>query len=182
MLRCALIRCLCRGGEQKPRQPIGEEVLDVPLDGSKARVLSGTNAKPWPQPRVGAASVPVQSSIYMYGGRGGKDMAPFTIPGEREGLWAFDPASQVWELASTNGSPPEGRSYHTMTAAEDTLYVHAGCPTKGRLGTLHSLDLKTRTWKALPDAPGNPRGGTVLAALRAPGNGHILARWGGFCG
>lgn len=55
--------------------------------------------------------------------------------------------------------------------------MHAGCPAKGRLGTLHSLDLDTLVWSSLPDAPGPARGGTVLAPLLSS-----LIRFGGFCG
>lgn len=111
-------------------------------------------------------------------------MMPFAIPDaeEAEGLWTFDPAREEWELLPTEGEAPEGRSYHTMTSIGETVYVHAGCPTSGRLGTLHALDLRTKTWTTLPDAPGNPRGGTVLATIRGSDGKDVLARWGGFCG
>jgi len=55
--------------------------------------------------------------------------------------------------------------------------LHAGCPAKGRLSTLHCLDTDTLVWSSLPDAPGPARGGTVLAPLSSS-----LVRFGGFCG
>lgn len=69
----------------------------------------------------------------------------------------------------------------TSGAEQDqkTLYLHAGCPFKGRLATLHSLDLSSLTWTALPSAPEPGRGGTNLAALP---DSSLLARFGGFAG
>lgn len=60
---------------------------------------------------------------------------------------------------------------------QPSLYLHAGCPAKGRLASLHSLDLETLTWSSLPDAPGPARGGTVLTAIS-----NSLVRFGGFGG
>ena len=60
------------------------------------------------------------------------------------------------------------------------LYLHAGCPAKGRLATLHSLDISSPSpsWKSLASAPDPPRGGTVLA----PYSSRYLLRFGGFTG
>lgn len=60
---------------------------------------------------------------------------------------------------------------------QSNLYVHAGCPAKGRLASLHSLNLDTLAWSSLPDAPGPARGGTVLSAIS-----DSLVRFGGFAG
>lgn len=62
---------------------------------------------------------------------------------------------------------------------EKTLYLHAGCPPKGRLATLHSLDLSSLTWTALASAPEPGRGGTNLTPLP---HSPLLARFGGFAG
>jgi hypothetical protein len=50
----------------------------------------------------------------------------------------------------------------------------------GRLSTLHSLDISSRSpsWKSLSSAPEPPRGGTVLA----PVSSRYLLRFGGFSG
>ena len=45
----------------------------------------------------------------------------------------------------------------------DTLYIHAGCPEKGRLNDLWAFHLPTQTWTELTPARGPPRGGTSLA-------------------
>jgi len=63
------------------------------------------------------------------------------------------------------------------------LYVHAGCPASGRLAALHDYDLVTHAWHKLADAPAQPRGGTVIAAVSlSPGADLVLIRFGGFAG
>jgi hypothetical protein len=60
--------------------------------------------------------------------------------------------------------------------------VHAGCPTKGRLETLHSLSLSDPTWTAQSPAPPPGRGGTVLCPVTMPSGKSVLVRFGGFAG
>ncbi|BGP32162.1 hypothetical protein JCM10296v2_003942 [Rhodotorula toruloides] len=171
-------------GELKPRQPVDADVhvLDVE-DGSVSTLTStfssSSTSSPWPPARVGATltSRPSSSALYLWGGRGGKDMSALTS--DSNSIWKFDTREERWEVVETAGERPEGRSYHTMCAMGDTLYLHAGCPSTGRLSTLHSLSLSTLSWSSLPSAPEPGRGGTVLAAL--PG-GKFLARFGGFAG
>ncbi|KAK4054427.1 hypothetical protein OIV83_000921 [Microbotryomycetes sp. JL201] len=67
-----------------------------------------------------------------------------------------------------------------VTSHDDqTLFVHAGCPAKARLSTLHSLSLSSFEWRQCQSAPGPGRGGTVLTALL---DSSLLARFGGFAG
>jgi N-acetylneuraminic acid mutarotase len=119
-----------------------------------------------PQPRVGSATTTtLDGKIYLFSGRGGVDMAPLEDDGV---LWVLDPLKKGWKQLVPDGGPdapkPAGRSYHAMAGdGRDTLYVHAGCPAKGRLGDLWSFDVKAGSWKRLADAPGPARGGTSLA-------------------
>lgn len=65
------------------------------------------------------------------------------------------------------------------------MFLHAGCPSKGRLAALHSLQLTSTPllWKSLPAAPGPGRGGTVLCSLSGSVVGSpALVRFGGFAG
>ena len=62
--------------------------------------------------------------------------------------------------------------------AKDHIYLHAGCPAKGRLETLHSLNLSTLEWTTLPSGPAPGRGGTNLTPISS----SILACFGGFGG
>lgn len=128
-----------------------------------------------------------------------------TFTGEN-GIWEFDVKTQEWRELETKGEQPEPRSFHTMCAldvssvrrvlcrdpralisheilVQNKLYLHAGCPSSGRLTQLHSLDLSTLEWTALPSAPEPGRGGTVLTALpSSPTSSPLLARFGGFAG
>lgn len=85
---------------------------------------------------------------------------------ENGGLWKFDTTSGRWSLVSPSDSSeaPEPRSYHCMCSDQkDTIYVHAGCPEKGRLSDLWSFNLSTKQWKKLSSAPDPARGGTSIA-------------------
>ncbi|KAK4699753.1 hypothetical protein P7C70_g6505, partial [Phenoliferia sp. Uapishka_3] len=166
------------GGELSPRTPVSADLTIINLLDRTTRILSPPSTSSWPSPRVGASLVSSGSKLYLWGGRGGKDMGTF---GEEEDVWAFDVESEKWEALETTGERPQQRSFHVLTAAGDTLFLHAGCPPKGRLSTLHSLSLKTLAWSSLPSAPGPGRGGTVLAPI---GNSphSTLVRFGGFAG
>ncbi len=207
------------GGEIQPRQPVDAVVhVLAPLPGSGSDSASSASSPAselkWssseqkqpsasqPAPRVGASSCKgAQGEWYVWSGRGGKDMAPLPFSdgsgGEAvEDLWKLHPgsdaASPSWEAVKTKGQRPETRSYATMAYASrfDTLYLHAGCPAKGRLGTLHALNLASKEWTQCKDAPREGRGGTVLAAVKIPSQDsaerkkqkEVLMRWGGFCG
>ncbi|KAE8269105.1 hypothetical protein A4X09_0g3232 [Tilletia walkeri] len=185
------------GGEFKPRQPVGDELRVIrdlnsanPEDSEATDVLTrpreAEEGVAWPAPRVGASLTACGNGyVWLWGGRGGKDMAP--LGGEEEtSIWRFSVGEKSWERFETTGERPMPRSYHSATVAAGKLYVHAGCPESGRLSTLHALDLKTCRWQALADAPGPQRGGTVIAAIPSPFTDSkettVLARWGGFCG
>ncbi|EFX03849.1 kelch repeat protein [Grosmannia clavigera kw1407] len=59
-----------------------------------------------------------------------------------------------------------------------SFFVHGGCLADGsRTNDLWAFDVRTRTWKELPSAPGLPRGGTALCL-----SGGRLYRFGGYNG
>ncbi|ETS82107.1 hypothetical protein PFICI_07109 [Pestalotiopsis fici W106-1] len=59
-----------------------------------------------------------------------------------------------------------------------TFIVHGGCLKDGsRVNDLWAFDVRSRTWKELPTAPGKPRGGAALAIAKSR-----LYRFGGFDG
>lgn len=98
---------------------------------------------------------------------------------ENGSLWCFSPSTSKWALTSAHaGRRPEPRSYHAMvTDGKNTIYLHAGCPAKGRLSDLWAFDTESSTWTELPSAPGPARGGTSIAF-----SGGKLYRMGGFDG
>ncbi|KAK3325829.1 hypothetical protein B0H66DRAFT_140209 [Apodospora peruviana] len=59
-----------------------------------------------------------------------------------------------------------------------TFIIHGGCLASGSRGSdVWAFDVRSRVWQRLPDAPGNPRGGTALALSHSR-----LYRFGGFDG
>jgi N-acetylneuraminic acid mutarotase len=133
------------GGELEPRQPRDNHVISLATKpGTKLRSIGFTDAVP--RPRVGAASTVLNGHVYVFSGRGGEAMTPL----EEEGaLWRFEPSTSLWSsIEPTSETAPEARSYHCMTSdGMKTIYVHAGCPAKGRLADLWAFDVEARQWR-----------------------------------
>ncbi|KAK0280201.1 hypothetical protein LTR35_008352 [Friedmanniomyces endolithicus] len=156
------------GGELKPRQPRDDDIFVIPIkhqdgkDTAVAKVTTSTEESR-PSPRVGSAVAKLGTKLYFFSGRGGEAMAPVK---EQGALWIFDTSKSDWKLESPSADQayPEARSYHAMTCdGEKTIYVHAGCPEKGRLADLWAYDMHAKTWKELAGAPGTSRGGPSIA-------------------
>ena len=117
-----------------------------------------------PSARVGTASATLNGNMYLFSGRGGVAMAPIE---EQGSVWEFNPDAGTWSLitpiGSSAGTFPTARSYHCMTSdGKDTLYLHAGCPAKGRLSDLWAFSLSRKEWTELAPAFDPPRGGTSI--------------------
>lgn len=170
------------GGELRPREPRDNNIHKINLDGKSQRkeeshsmlhayteqCLGTTSVQSLqaphmaPSPRVGSASATIGDKIYFFSGRGGPEMAPVD---EKGAVWSLDTRSNEWTLLSPS-SPlfPDARSYHTIASdGADTIYVHAGCPEKGRLADLWAFSVSKKEWKQLSSAPDPPRGGTSIA-------------------
>ncbi|KAK0894585.1 hypothetical protein LTR02_012214 [Friedmanniomyces endolithicus] len=156
------------GGELKPRQPRDDDIFVIPIkhqdgkDTTVAKVTTSTEESR-PSPRVGSAVAKLGTKLYFFSGRGGEAMAPVK---EQGALWIFDTSKSDWKLESPSADQayPEARSYHAMTCdGEKTIYVHAGCPEKGRLADLWAYDTHAKTWKEHAGAPGTSRGGPSIA-------------------
>ena len=132
-------------------------------------VTSGTA----PSPRFGHGQCVVGQSLYVFGGRQGTAIDEKLL----NDMHMLDTVSGVWTEVSTSGDPPCPRSYHSMVAHGQCLYVFGGCPEQGRRADLYQYDTVTRTWSPLRSGPMEGRGGTPLAVV----NGHIFVV-GGFAG
>ncbi|KZT27147.1 hypothetical protein NEOLEDRAFT_158727 [Neolentinus lepideus HHB14362 ss-1] len=174
---------------------IARNAGQTPIDRTDNWQILPPAAGPAPLPRVGATAVwsAKDKHFYMWGGRGGVDMAP--VGAEELGVWkgslthtneggTAQLASIRWEkvTAKNEGEAPESRSYHASVALNGKVYIHAGCPEKGRLSTLYSFDVETLSWKLLAPGPEPGRGGTTLAAASLKEHGDVLLRFGGFAG
>jgi len=86
---------------------------------------------------------------------------------EHGSLWVFDPKDKSWSRIAPKDETkpyPQGRSYHAVTDdGKDTIFVHAGCPEKGRLSDLWAFSLSDRAWKQLASGPDPARGGPSIA-------------------
>ncbi|KAJ5667891.1 uncharacterized protein N7477_006461 [Penicillium maclennaniae] len=152
------------GGELRPREPRDNDVHAVLLS-NNASINSEPATSHSPSPRVGSASCTLNSKIYIFSGRGGVAMAPLE---EQGAVWEFDPAVARWScILPSDGSPkafPVARSYHCMASdGRDTIYLHAGCPEKGRLSDLWAFSVSRRKWTELAPACDPPRGGSSIA-------------------
>ncbi|KAE8369277.1 hypothetical protein BDV27DRAFT_165822 [Aspergillus caelatus] len=155
------------GGELRPREPVDSAVYRITLDNkqpSDTKISTTTSTSESPQPRVGSASTTIDGKVYIFSGRGGTAMAPIEEAGS---FWVFDPSTSTWlqvKPADPQSPYPAGRSYHALASnGKDTIFLHAGCPEKGRLCDLWAFDISTRQWRELAPAPGPERGGTSVA-------------------
>lgn len=114
------------GGEIRPREPVDNDIhcISLPSSGNteadyKAIPAAGAEV---PQARVGHTANAIDDKIYIFGGRGGKEMTPLAEKGR---VWVFDTFSKEWTfLDPANDSPyPEPRSYHASAATAHPLHT-----------------------------------------------------------
>ncbi|KAF2091190.1 kelch repeat protein [Saccharata proteae CBS 121410] len=166
------------GGEQKPRQPVDNDVYTIKLGDKGISVQALPSDEASPSARVGTAAATLENSVYIFSGRGGEAMAPID---EKGALWKFDTITSKWSHIApldVQAPFPQARSYHCLTSdGVDKIYLHAGCPEKGRLSDLWYFNVKARSWTRLAFAPDPPRGGTSIAYAQGK-----LYRMNGFDG
>jgi hypothetical protein len=209
------------GGEINPREPVDNDmhIITLPSGSVSSADYRSIPAKPdtgsgaVPEKRVGHTAAVIGERIFIFGGRGGKDMKPLEEKGR---LWIYNTRTSTWSyIDPVPGTPyPAARSYHSSVAIEKpaapvrgsvpvdqaleepkigaiaegakadeetggfgTFFVHAGCPVSGRANDLWAFDVRSRTWREFPKAPGNPRGGTSLTVSK-----QRIFRYGGFNG
>jgi hypothetical protein len=209
------------GGEVNPREPVDNDMHIITLpsgsvssaDYKKVPAKAETAGGEVPEKRVGHTAAVIGERIFIFGGRGGKEMKPLEENGR---VWVYDTRLDLWSnLDPVKGTPfPEARSYHSSVAVDKpepnnmknikidnateepkvgtiaegaktdeekggygTFFVHAGCPNSGRTNDLGGFDVRGRTWKEFPTAPGKPRGGTSITVSK-----QRIYRYGGFNG
>ncbi len=113
------------GGEERPREPVDNHmhVFTLPssehdeVDYQVIHARATTDNGEVPSPRVGHTASIVDDRIYVFGGRGGKEMKPLEESGR---VYVYDTKLNSWSvLDPARGSPyPESRSYHASTSTE----------------------------------------------------------------
>ncbi|KAE8453943.1 hypothetical protein EG329_007719 [Mollisiaceae sp. DMI_Dod_QoI] len=111
------------GGEINPREPVDNDmhIITLPYDEvseadyKKVPAKSEIAGGEVPEKRVGHTAAVIGERIFVYGGRGGKDMKPLEEKGR---VWVYDTRSDAWTyLDPVPGTPvPETRSYHSSVA------------------------------------------------------------------
>jgi Galactose oxidase, central domain len=185
------------GGEERPREPVNNalHVFTLPttlVDDVDYTTIEDAEAPP---PRLGHTATVIGNRIYVFGGRGGKDMAPLDEKGR---VWVFDTLARKWSYIDSmpNTPYPEARSYHasastihplpndalddsgaTAVTPHGSIFIHGGCPASGRLADVWCFDVAAATWSPFPEAPDAARGGAALALAQ-----NRIWRYGGFDG
>jgi N-acetylneuraminic acid mutarotase len=153
------------GGEHQPRTPIDRNFIAYELQSKSWSVIeSPTSSSDVPEARVGHSACSLGDFIYIFGGRNGVDLGENSL----NDLYSYDTKNNRWTLLCDGKSHecPEKRSYHTMAALENKIYVFGGCSVDhGRLNDLHEFDLEAKKWTRLPsDDRILPRGGSTLCS------------------
>lgn len=113
------------GGEISPREPVDNDmhVITLPSGTVTSADYRAIPAKPEkgggevPAKRVGQTAGVIGDRIFMFGGRGGKDMKALEEQGR---VWVYDTRTDTWSyLDPAPGTTyPEARSYHSSVAME----------------------------------------------------------------
>ena len=109
------------GGELKPRIPVDNALHMLDLSSGQHNSIQIADSAEVPSPRVGTALAKVGDALYLWGGRGGKEMKP--LSGE---LWKFELGKKEgkWEKLAIKGDQPEERSYHVLTGVQPVKCFH----------------------------------------------------------
>ncbi|XP_010942274.1 thiohydroximate-O-sulfate sulfur/sulfate-lyase (nitrile-forming) NSP5 isoform X3 [Elaeis guineensis] len=144
------------GGEFSPRIPVDNKLHVFDLEDQTWSVAAAVGDIP--PPRVGVTMAAIGTTIYIFGGRDLEHK-------ELNELYSFDTCTNVWMLLSSDEVGPPHRSYHSMAADEQRVYIFGGCGNAGRLNDLWAYDISDRQWIQLPspDESCRPRGGPGLA-------------------
>ena len=137
------------GGEFAPRVPVDNKLHIFDLETLTWSVADASGDTP--PPRVGVTMAAVGDTIYVFGGRDAEHK-------ELNELYSFDTKTSNWALISSGDNGPPHRSYHSMTADEQRVYVFGGCGVAGRLNDLWAFDVVDNKWVEFPSPGENCRG------------------------
>lgn len=125
---------LIYSGEFQPRKPVDGDVHVFDLNNAiqqsvadDAGLWRTLSASLKPDPRVGATSVFDGGNLYVWGGRGGIDMAP--MDPKQSGVWKGQLLQNevIWEKLEGKGDEPVARSFHSCVMANVSVRaLHPG--------------------------------------------------------
>lgn len=178
------------GGEEKPREPVDNHMHVFTLPSSEDDEVdyqvipaeATASAGDVPPPRVGHTASKVDERIYIFGGRGGKEMKPLE---ERGRVWVFDTKLNKWSfLDPKDGSPsPASRSYHASTSTEHPM-SNVAAPSEPPAGSVASaLTMTTNESYHQTKSPFGVSGsglddhGTIFIHGGCPASGRVADVW-----
>ncbi|KAI5981010.1 galactose oxidase [Pisolithus albus] len=129
--------------------------------------------------------IPVDGSLHVFDIEAGHQLRLPTTPSSKPGQAPVPRVGATFNYDAHSDSLYlwGGQGGVDMPPSISKLYIHAGCPSTGRLATLHAYDLESNTWKRCADAPGEPRGGTSIALVAfASLQEQVVIRFCGFAG
>nr|QWJ73415.1 nitrile-specifier protein 2-1 [Isatis tinctoria]QWJ73416.1 nitrile-specifier protein 2-2 [Isatis tinctoria] len=104
--------------------------------------------------------VSVGSTLYVFGGRDASR--------QYNGFYSFDTTKNKWKLLTSVEEGPTPRSFHSMAADENNVYVFGGVSATDRLKTLDAYSIVDQKWFqcATPGDSLIKRGGAGLEVVQ----------------
>jgi Kelch motif len=168
------------GGELQPREPVDNDmhVFILPsatvmeADYKSIPAKASTKDSAVPEKRVGHTAAVIGERIFVFGGRGGKDMKALEEKGR---VWVFDTRTDLWSfLDPPEGMPyPAARSYHASVALEKPEPGPAYKPG------INPVEEETPAGLTADNAKSEEAGhGTVFIHAGCPATGRTNDLWG----
>ncbi|ESQ48291.1 hypothetical protein EUTSA_v10020667mg [Eutrema salsugineum] len=147
------------GGEFEPNQPIDKELYVFDLETRTWSISPATGDVPHLS-CLGVCMVSIGSTLYVFGGRDASR--------QYNGFYSFDTTKNEWKLLTPLEEGPTPRSFHSMAADENNVYVFGGVSATERLKTLDAYNIVDQKWVkcATPGESFSIRGGAGLEVVQ----------------
>ncbi|XP_010465665.1 PREDICTED: nitrile-specifier protein 1-like isoform X1 [Camelina sativa] len=147
------------GGEFTPNQPIDKHLYVFDLKTHTWSISPATGDVPHLS-CLGVRMVAVGSTLYVFGGRDASR--------QYNGFYSFDTTTNEWKLVTPVEEGPTPRSFHSMAADKNNVYVFGGVSSTDRLKTLDAYNIADKKWVQC-STPGDyfsVRGGAGLEVVQ----------------
>lgn len=169
------------GGEVNPREPVDNDMHIITLPVAPETTHADYRAIPAkaqniagvvPEKRVGHSAAVIGNRIFIFGGRGGKDMQPLEENGR---VWIYNTRTDSWTyLDPMPGTPyPAARSYHSSVAIAKP---EPKLQTAGTDNVLDDTQIGKTAEEALTDEQSGGHG-TFFVHAGCPASGRTNDLW-----
>nr|QWJ73417.1 nitrile-specifier protein 2-3 [Isatis tinctoria]QWJ73418.1 nitrile-specifier protein 2-4 [Isatis tinctoria] len=125
------------GGELTPNVPIDKDLYVFDVKTRKWSISPATGDIPHLS-CLGVRMVSIGSTLYVFGGRDASR--------EYNGFYSFDTTRNKWKLLTPVEEGPTPRSFHSMAADENNVYVFGGVSRTDRVKTLDAYNIVDQKW------------------------------------